>query len=179
MIYLPLSKSSWPEGRIGKEESQDYFKIVKLAIDLSNENKDDKILLLSNFKSKHSSISELDCMINICKKYNVNDDKLIIEENGYDTLSQLKFTFDLCKQKNEDLIIISSLTHYPRASWICRRLNKKYKINYKNKIGFGIPRFHDVLFDIPLMFLYPIIDLLGFSQNFSLTVKRRRSNGNL
>ncbi len=177
MIYLPLSKSSWPEGRIGKEKYQDYFKIVKSSIDELNKKGLGKILLLSDFKSKKASISELDCMINICKKQNINNDNLIIEEYGYDTLSQLKFAFNLCKQRNESLLIVSSITHYPRVFWISWRLNKKYKIDVKNKIGLGIPRLHDVLFDIPLMFIYPIIDILGFSENFSLTIKRRRNSG--
>lgn len=179
MICLPLSKSSWPEGRIGKEEFQDYFRIVKKTIDLLRENKVDKILLLSNFKAKKASKSELENMIDICDKHNVEREKLHIEEYGYDTLSQLKFTLNICNINNQDLVIISSLTHYPRVKWITNRLNKKYKIKVQHKIILGIPRIHDALYDIPLMFIYPIIDLLGYSDEFSENIKRRRDSGHL
>ncbi len=181
MIYLPLSKSSWIEGRIGKEKYQDYFQIVKKSIYLINKNKKnetlDKILLLSDFKSKKAEKSELDNMINICDKFKVDIENLIIEKYGYDTLSQLRYTFDFCKKNNNDLTIISSLTHYPRVVWISWKLNKKYKIKYKNKIGFGIPRIHDVVYDIVLIFIYPIIDLLGYSEKFSSIIQRRRNKG--
>ena len=177
MICLPLSKSSWPEGRFGAEKYQDYFTIVKKSIDLLKEKKIDKILLLSNFKSKQGKKSELENMVNICILNHINENELIIEKNGYDTLSQLKFTFNLCKDRNQELIIISSLTHFPRVVWICWRLNKKYNIKYKNIISLGIPRIHDVIYDLVLMFIYPILDLWGFSENFSRTIKRRRNSG--
>ena len=164
-------------GRIGPEKHQDCFVIIKKSIDLLNENKIDKILLLSDFHAKKAEISEMNYMLKVCKQYNVASEKMIIEDYGYDTLSQIKFTLNLCKQNNEDLTMISSLLHYPRVVWICWRLNKKYNINIKNKIGLGIPRLHDMFFDIILMFLYPIIDLCGFSENFSLTIKRRRNSG--
>lgn len=177
MIYLPLSKSSWMNGRIGPERYQDCFVIIKKSIDLLNENKINKILLLSDFHAKKAEISEMNYMLKICKQYNVLNENIIIEDYGYDTLSQIKFTLNLCKQNDESLIIISSVLHYPRVVWICWRLNKKHNIKIKNKIGFGIPRLDDMFFDILLMFLYPVIDLCGFSENFSLTIKRRRNSG--
>jgi len=179
MLCLPLSKSSWPEGRLGPEKYQDYFKIVKKSIDLLNQNKVNKILLLSDFKTKYANKSELENMIDICNTYNVNINKLQIEKYGYDTLSQIKFTLNLCDKEKHDLIIISSLTHYPRVKWISYRINKKYKINVEHRVVLGIPRLHDVLYDIPLMLIYPIIDLLGFSDEFSNLIKKRRYNGYL
>lgn len=179
MLCLPLSKSSWPEGRIGKEESQDYFIIVKNSIDLLKNNKVDKILLLSNFKYKNANKSELDNMIDICNKHSVDKNKLHIEEYGYDTLSQLKFTLDLCSRNKDDLLIISSFTHYPRVKWIAWRINKKYNVNVKHKIGWGIPRIHDFIYDIPLIFIYPVVDLLGLSNKFSNIIRVRRGNGHL
>ena len=71
MLCLPLSKSSWIEGRIGPEAYQDCHRIVKISIDLLNKNKVNKILLLSDFKSKQSSKSELEYITEICKKYNI------------------------------------------------------------------------------------------------------------
>ena len=118
-------------------------------------------------------------MINICNRHNVKKEKLYIEEYGYDTLSQLRFTLNICKINNQNLLIVSSLTHYPRVIWIVNRLNKKYKVNVKHEIALGIPRLHDALYDIPLILIYPIIDLLGFSDKFSRIIKNRRANGYL
>jgi len=179
MLCLPLSKSSWPEGRFGSEKYQDYYRIVKISIDLLNENKIDKILLLSDFKGRKANKSELENMIDVCKKYKVDESKLQIKKYCYDTLSQIKFTLDLCNKEKQDLLIISSVTHYPRVRWIAYRVNKKYNINIKHKIGWGIPRIHDFVYDIPLIFMYPILDLLGYSDRFSQVVKVRRDDGYL
>ncbi len=179
MYCLPLSKSSWLEGRIGPEKYQDCFRLVKVAIDLLNTKQINKIILLSDFKYKQSTKSELEYITDICKKYNVNNDNLYIENYGYDTLSQLKFSFDLCYKNKSDLMIISALTHFPRVKWITYRLNKKYKLNIKHKIALGIPRPRDFISDIALIFIYPIIDLLGYSDSFTKHMKIRRDKGYL
>ena len=177
MICLPLSKSSWLEGRIGPEKYQDCYRLVKKSIDLLNTKRVDKILLLSEFKSKQSNKSELEYLIDVCKKHNVNNDNLYIEKYGYDTFSQLKFAFDLCKKEKEDLLILSSLSHYPRVVWTSHRMNRKYNIKIKNKIVFGIPRLQDVVFDIVLLFIYPIIDICGYADKFTEYTKTRRDKG--
>jgi vancomycin permeability regulator SanA len=179
MICLPLSKSSWLEGRIGPEVYQDCYRIVKISIDLLNKNKIDKILLLSDFKSKQSTKSELEYITEICQKHNVNHNNLHIEKYGYDTLSQIKFTLSLCKENKNDLLIVSSLLHYPRVRWIAYRVNKKYKVNTKHKVALGIPRVRDAICDILLIFIYPIIDLLGYSLWFTKHMKIRRDKGYL
>lgn len=179
MIYcLPLSKSSWIEGRIGQEKYQDYYRIVKIAIDFLNDNKVDKIILLTDFKSNKAIKSELQNIIDICNKYRFDKEKLYVKEYGYDTLSQVKYTLDLCIKDKQDLLIVSSFTHYPRVRWIAWRMNKN-KINIKHKIGWGIPRLSDVVFDIVLIFIYPIVDLLGYSDSFTKHMKIRRDKGYL
>jgi hypothetical protein len=178
MYCLPLSKSSWIEGRFGPEEYQDYYRILKISIDFLNKNKINKIILLSDFKSKQAQKSELENMIDICNKYNFNKEKLYINNFGYDTLSQIKFTIDLCIKENQGLLIISSFTHYPRVRWIAWRINKG-RIKIKHNIGLGIPRFRDVLSDTILVFIYPIFDLLGYSERFTKHIKIRRDKGYL
>lgn len=180
MIYcLPLSKSSWLEGRIGPEKYQDCFRLIKISIDLLNKNKVNKILLLSEFKSKQSKKSELEYIVELCKRFNVSDESLHIEKYGYDTLSQLRFTLDLCSKNNDELLILSSPLHYPRVRWTTYRLNKKYKVKVSHKIAWGIPRPGDIVFDICLMFIYPVVDILGFSKWFTEHVKIRRDKGYL
>ncbi|MBC7981516.1 YdcF family protein [Candidatus Parcubacteria bacterium] len=176
---LPLSKSSWLEGRIGPEKYQDCFRLVKNSIDLLNEKKVDKIVLLSDFKSKQSNKSELEYIVEICKRFNVADDKLYIEKYGYDTLSQIKFSLGFCSKNGDDLLILSSATHYPRVWWITYRLNKKYNVNVAHKIAWGIPRPRDAVFDIVLMFAYPVLDLFGLSEWFTNHMKVRRDKGYL
>jgi len=178
MIYLPLSKSSWIEGRIGPEKYQDYFLIVKKSINLLK-NKSDQILLLSDFKSKQAKNSELENMINICKSFNVNESNIIVKKYGYDTLSQIEFSLDLCKETKNDILIISSLLHYPRVRWITYRINKKYNVCVEHKIALGIPRVNDLVFDIILMFTYPVIDMFGYSKRFTDHMKIRRDKGYL
>ena len=178
MIYLPLSKSSWVEGRIGPEKYQDYFLIVKKSINLL-ENKPDQILLLSDFKSKQAKNSELENMINICKSFNVNESNIIVKKYGYDTLSQIGFTLDLCNKSKNDLLIVSSLSHYPRVRWITYRINKKYNVCVEHKMVLGIPRVNDLVFDIILMFTYPVIDMFGYSERFTNHMKIRRDKGYL
>lgn len=177
--YLPLSKSSWLEGRIGPEVYQDCHRIVKISIDLLNKNKVGKILLLSDFKSKQSSMSELEYITDICKKNNVDSGKLHIEKYGYDTLSQLNFTLDLCNKNKMDVLIISSLLHYPRVRWIVYRINKKYRVNVEHKVALGIPRIRDAFCDMILVFIYPIIDLCRYSEKFTNHMKIRRDKGYL
>jgi DUF218 domain len=180
MIYcLPLSKSSWIEGRIGPEKYQNCFRLIKISIDLLNKNKIDKILLLSDFKPKKSKKSELEYITEICKRFDVVDSNLHIEKYGHDTISQVNFGLDLCSENNSQLLIVSSASHYPRVRWIVCRLNKKYKVKVIHKVAWGIPRPRDILFDIALIFLYPILDLLGFSDRFTKHVKIRRDKGYL
>ncbi|MBC7981446.1 YdcF family protein [Candidatus Parcubacteria bacterium] len=176
---LPLSKSSWLEGRVGPPKYQDCFRLVKNSIDLLNAGKVDTILLLSEFKSKQSTKSELEYIAGVCEKFNVDKDKLHIEEYGYDTLSQIKFTLDLCSKNKDDLLILSSATHYPRVRWIAYRENKKLKVNVAHKIAWGIPRPRDAVFDIVLIFAYPVVDLLGYSERFTNHMKIRRDKGYL
>jgi hypothetical protein len=176
---LPLSKSSWLEGRVGPPKYQDCFTLVKNSIDLLNEGEVDTILLLSEFKSKQSTESELEYIVGVCEKYNVDKDKLHIEEFGYDTLSQIGFALDLCIAHKDELLILSSATHYPRVRWIAHRVNKKYGVTVTHKIAWGIPRPRDVVFDVLLIFAYPIIDLLGYSQWFTNHMKIRRDKGHL
>jgi hypothetical protein len=178
MIYLPLSKSTWIEGRIGPEKYQDYFLIVKKSINLLK-NKSGQILLLSDFKSKQAKNSELENMINICKSFNVNESRIIVKKYGYDTLSQIEFSLDLCKETKNDILIISSLLHYPRVRWITYRINKKYNIYVEHKMALGIPRVNDLVFDIVLMFVYPVIDMFGYSEKFTNHMKIRRDKGYL
>ena len=179
MICLPLSKSSWLEGRIGPEKYQDCFRLIKDSIDLLNAKKIDKIVLLSDFKSKQSTRSELEYIIDLCERFSVPKDKLFIKKYGYDTFSQLQFTLELCKATKDELLVISSATHYPRVCWITYRLNKKYNIKVIHMIAWGIPRPRDAIFDILLIVAYPILDLLGFSSWFTKHMKVRRDKGYL
>ncbi len=179
MIYaLPIAKSNWPEGRVGPTKMQDSYIILKVAADLARKNIVDKLLIFSAFKTKNVKKIELDCMIEACKEEKVPEEKMIVRSVGYDTVSVIKFSIDFCKEQEADLLIVSSQFHYPRIRWIAWRLNKKGVV-MRYKIVFGIPRPQEMITDVALIFLYPIIDLLGYAEWFTKHMHVRRDKGYL
>lgn len=175
---LPIAKSNWPEGRVGPAKLQDSYRIQKKAVDLALAGKVDTVLVFSDFKPKNVKKIELNCMIDTCKAEGLPDDKMIIKSVGYDTLSVLKYAIDFSLENNADLVIISSQFHYPRVRWMAWRLNKGH-VNLQHKVAFGIPRPMEGITDFILIFIYPIIDLIGLSSWFTKTVQKRRNKGAL
>jgi hypothetical protein len=175
-LCLPLSKSNWPEGRIGPNTWQDAHRVQKLGAHLVKKNQAEKLLLLSELIPRASKRTELDYVIDSCRFEKINEEFLDIRKVGYDTISQIEYAIKICEDEKSDLIIVSSQFHFPRVIWLSKRLNKS-NIKIKNKIAWGIPRITDVFSDIFLIFTYPIIDILGYSRHFTAYVKTRRDKG--
>ena len=94
---------------------------------------------------------------------------------GYETIGQVEYVGELAKQENANIIFISSLSHFPRVWWICKRAG----IIAQHKIAFGIPRPTEIISDTALIFLYPIIDLFGMKKWFQRKLIQRRKEGKL
>lgn len=179
MIYcLPIAKSNWPEGRIGPEKLQDSYRIIKTAVGLVKNNTVDKLLIFSAFKTNRVRKIELDCMIDTCKTEKLPEDKMIVQPIGYDTISVIQYAIDMCKKDTADLLIVSSQFHHLRIRWITSRIDKK-GVTVKHKMIWGITRPQETLTDILLIFLYPVIDLFGYSFWFTNHIKIRRDKGYL
>ena len=177
MIYcLPIAKSNWPEGRVGPEKLQDSYRIIKVAVNFVKNETVDKLLIFSAFKTKHVKKIELDCMIDTCKFEKLPEGKMIVRSVGYDTISVIQYAIDVCKDDSADLLIVSSQFHYPRIRWITSRMDTK-GVLVTHKMVWGITRPQETLTDILLIFIYPVIDLFGFSLWFTNHMKIRRDKG--
>jgi hypothetical protein len=163
-----ISKSPHPIGRIGPTKYQDWYRqcidVVKLNKKIPNSN----IVLTSNLQINNARREE-DYYSEIINGLSTN---LITLNKGVETTEQLLVFKEY--SLNKKLILSVTFTHFFRVWWIAKRI----KLNViKYKISLGIPRPKELITDIILTFLYPIIDLMGYSKWFIENVIKRRNSG--
>jgi hypothetical protein len=178
LLCLPLSKSVWPEGRIGPWQLQDGYRIVKKAVELANDKKSDGTLLLTATKPKDSIKSELDYMFEVTAIEDLKSGHLYVTSKCFDTPSQIDYAIKLADLSGYGkLLILCSPLHYLRVKWIVARIPIDSDLKISCKVVFGIPRPKEVVTDIILTFIYPIIDTLGLDTWFRSWTEKRRLDG--
>jgi len=151
-------------------EYRGWYRECMKALELVDVLTDSKIIVASSVKI--GSKKEIDCYRFAFRRLGIENSSVEFFDYGFETISQLDFAFVMAQKRNEELIIISTLFHFPRAWWLSRNC----PVKIKHKIVFGITDIKEVLVDIALDFIFPIIDVLGCRKWFqNLTIERRQS----
>jgi len=171
-LIVPLTKSPHRKGRYGQRENQDWYRGIVLAKKiLNNDPNSSKILVISNFFC--CGESEVENYMEVLVKIGVSEEKIEIIRDGYETVGQLEIAQRKAKEEHSELFVITSFLHSLRVRWICRHSD----IKIKHIIVFGIPRPMDILSDVIILFLYPIIEICGLKKWFLDMLLRRRNDG--
>ncbi|MGD0328127.1 MAG: ElyC/SanA/YdcF family protein [Minisyncoccia bacterium] len=171
-IIVPLIKNPSSKGRFGPTEKQDWYTGLVKAESLSRKDWPAATILLVSAFQANGEKTEME-FYRLALEININKENIVEVKKGQETIEQLQVANEYAKKKNAELIIISSILHYPRVWWICRRDG----IKAKHHCTGGIPRPREVLTDITLIFLFPLIDLLGGRKWFQKKVQMRRASG--
>jgi hypothetical protein len=170
-IIWPVAKNP-ATGRIGPKKFQDWYrgcvKAVKIEKKLLANGDSVKIAVVSAVHIKDKP-AEADFIFSALEELGAKN--IHIDLKSYETIGELEAVQEIAIKENAELIIISTFGHYLRVRWLAR------KISAKHFVAFGIPRPKELITDIILTFLFPIIDLLGKRDWFRKKVESRRENG--
>ena len=167
-VICLLPESPWSKGRIGPEKWQDWYRGCLLAAKITNGTKNCFIIMPSGFKKDEYVETEFYHKI-LCDM--VPEEKIKTIFQGSETISQLDAFFN--QKYDGKIIIVSTFLHFSRVWWLCRGKGVKHKV------VFGIPRPKEMIADIILTFVFPIIDILGMRQWFLKKVSARRESGKI
>jgi vancomycin permeability regulator SanA len=171
VFVFPVCKSPFTKGRIGEARHQDWFQGLKKAVRLSKKLRA-KTLVISGFTAT-GSMSEADCYRRALCALGNGDDEMVLIRQGQETTEELEIAINLAEEENAKLVVVSTLFHYPRVRWICR--GKKAE----HHMAIGLPRPKEMITDIILWFVYPIIEKIGKKDEFTNWLKNRRDGGKL
>ena len=170
-LILPLTKNPNPIGRIGPKEKQDWFRGLLKARDLIANLPGSKILIISNVFFPNGD-NEADVYINNLKELGVTEEKIIIVRNNFETIGQIETAKKIMNEKKEKMIVISTWLHYLRVRYLFSNCHP-----IKHYIAFGIPRPREILTDITLTFLLPILDFFKLRTWLRKKIEQRRTKG--
>lgn len=169
MTYLlPLIKSPNPEGRIGPEHVQDWFRGCRLAARLQRSMPGSIMLVVGAFT--HGEFDESDCYVAALTKLGCHN--IIPIRRGVETIEQLEAARTCAG--SEQLYVVTTWTHWPRVWWLTR-----HDRCIVRRIAFGIPRPREFVTDAILAILFPLIDLTKGRDWWLQKVIRRRDQGKL
>ena len=180
VIVVPIIKSPHSSGRIGQRKMQDWFRGVKKSVSISQKT-NGEILVISNaqyLNQKH----EVDLYREALYELGMVNPRVVRE--GYETIEQINLSFQLAAKERKDLVFVSTFSHFPRVWWLVASCKRHYKkigtpIKARNYVAFGISRTREMITDIVLAVLFPLIDILGGRKLFLRMVNRRRLKGKL
>ena len=170
-FIVPIPKS--PYYRIGPLKWQDWYRQVKktarIAQKLTQEGGIVTIGILSSFQPRRKS-SEIELYISIFNK--IAPELTIVSYNEtYDTLEQVKRSFEISKEMNAQLIFVSAWMQFPRVKYLAHSRNAEH-------FGvFGIPSPIYIFVDTLAMVLQPIVMFFGLSNFFHRITVSRREKG--
>jgi len=168
-----IPKSPLPhKGRMGKIESQDWYKTCLAAANISKRGGNLPIFISSAFQSE--GVYEADYYKKVLRSLGVTA-KIIVQYQGLETVGHLYFIFAFAKENNLEPIIVSTFLHSPRVKFIARRHN----YSHEHWSVLGIPRPKEAITDIILTFLFPIISWLGLEKKFIKKNTGRRKEGKI
>jgi hypothetical protein len=173
-LVVPLGKSPQPPGRIGPMEWQDWYRELEMAVDIAEKSPDSEILVLSNL---HFPGLEPEADYYTRMLYLLGAETVRKVRDGYQTSDQIDRAFEMAEQENKDLILISSVLHYPRVQWLIWRHPNKKMLKVRHLAAWGLPRPMEGVSDIVATFLYPVIDLLGGRAWLQGIYDKRRKSG--
>ena len=179
-LIIPLTKSPHPQGRIGIRRRQDWYRALVKAVKLSVK-LDAGILLLTNNKVANAepethyyseALEEFEC--ERCTYWEeLAGKRYIVVRECQETISQVERSIEIAKEHCLGPVFVSTFMHYLRVRWLARA----WKADHYS--AFGIPRPREALSDLILIFLFPIVDGLGWRRHFQERIQARREQGKL
>jgi vancomycin permeability regulator SanA len=171
-IYI-VGKSAIPsEGRVGPRTLQDSYKLCKKAAELYKQEPGSKVVIITGFKTKQEGF-EAAWYVDVLTTLGVSMDDMVLKLHGVETIEQLEIAKVFSDEAYPDFFVISTALHYPRVRYLCARMGLQARF----KIVYGLPRPKEAITDALLIFLFPVIDLLGFRKKFQNAVIARRAKG--
>lgn len=180
-IVVPVIKSPHYKGRIGPEKWQDWYRGIKKAVCIAKARHKEgaEVLVLSNAQySGQPHETDLYCGV-LAKLGATTDVNLRVIREGYETTEQINRLFELAFGEKKELVFVSTFFHYPRVQWLIWRYKTAISVKVKHYAVFGIPRPREMITDIVLDALFPLIDIFGGRQWFLRAVNKRRIKGKL
>jgi hypothetical protein len=170
-LVFPLPKSPLPEkGRFGPREAQDWWRICEEAVRLAKEEYHYAPILVATGFVYASGIHEATFYQDVfTKEFHIPNVEVVAK--GVETVGQLAAAFDFADRTSAELVVVSSVFHFPRVWWLCRGRKVRHRVVS------GIPRLSEAIADIILAVLFPLIDLLGKRETWREKVERRRKEG--
>lgn len=169
-MILPITKSPHSKGRLGPIKWQDWYRGLIKTQKLASANPQAKILVLSAVHIEGEKTEALIYQLAL-EQMSFPAKQLIVIEKGYETIEQVEVAKQYANQNKAELLVISTFLHYPRVRWLFRGYRARHFI------VFGLPRPREILTDIVLNLIFPIIDLIGLRQWFKNQVITRRKKG--
>jgi hypothetical protein len=162
-----LTKSPWPEGRIGKEENQDWFKQCIIASRLKNEM--NEIIVTSS--TKVGELTEryyyFDAMLRLGIRIKIFD-------KGCETISQLEEIKKIAGES--EFFLIVTWTHFFRVKYLLKQMEMP---NASIITAWGIPRPKELVTDVILTIASPIMYWFNLTEKFLNYTNARRASGKL
>jgi len=167
-----VTKSPWPKGRRGSREKQDWYQTCIDAVCWKKVVQNAQIVVPCATQPTDGQ-REVEYYVQAVKELGGEIEAI---DEGYETVAQIKIFGRLARERKSDLILFTTFTHYPRIAWICWWNKIPVK---KLVVAWGIPRPREACTDLVLIFLYPMLDVLGLMDWFITKVINRRLEGKL
>ena len=170
-ILAIVTKSPWPKGRIGRIERQDWYQTCVMASYMHRTILDSEVVVSSATRvdgadNEEEYYKKIMCSLNT---------PLVALGKGNETIVQLKLFKEMATTESAKLILLTTWSHYLRVLWLCWRQKVKAEIIAVK----GIPRPTELITDIILTFVYPLVDICGLEKWFIRKVVNRRVKGKL
>lgn len=170
-VIWPVAKNP-AMGRIGPTRWQDWYRgcIKSAAIERKLiESGNEVMVAIVNAVHTKGYTPEYEYSMKALKELGTQN--IHIELKSYETISELDAICEIAKREGAELVVVSTFAHYLRVAWLLRRIPSEHHI------AFGLPRWSEMITDVVLTVLFPIIDFLGGRKRFLKTVNRRRLDG--
>ncbi len=166
-LIVPIVKSPHMDsGRIGPKCKQDWYVGLEMAVKLHKDLRSSQIAVITDFTT--NGIHEAD-IYDQALLANGIEDHLIYRE-GLETIGQIEAAKKIAEEGGQKLVLISTFLHRPRVEYYAGK-------GVLHRTAWGIPRPKEVIRDILMIPLAPIIRNFGLEERFMKRVTRRRTNG--
>ena len=168
-LICAMSKSPHTGGRVGKKEWQDWYQCLVKATEISQSATDPKFLVVTGFQAEGSSheVEIYSAILNALAPHV----QIIAIRDGRETIKQIDIIRRVADEQKEELVIISTFLHYLRVRYLARGIKARHVV------AFGIPRPREIVNDITLTALMPLVDVLGLRSLFLRCIEGRRAAG--
>lgn len=171
---VPINKVPYPQRRLfpKKREWQNWYRIDERVALWSKRYPDAKVPILTSFKLAGEIEPESAIHARTLAELGVRPELLRFEDNILDTIDQVdRLRKIVAEDGSEILVVVCDPLQFLRVRWLCRDLKFKYEIVW------GLPNMQELVTDLLLAIIFPIVDTLGYGKKFSDWSRSRRLKG--